>query len=89
MREKHTARLQKGKCTILNGYIFNDLIAELERVSDHCSNIGIVIAELEDNAMDVHEMSDAIKQEHVHHFEEYFNEFQLKYLKKKDEVLEA
>ena len=89
MREKHTARLQKGKCTILNGYIFNDLIAELERVSDHCSNIGIVIAELEDNAMDVHEMSDAIKQEHVHHFEEYFNEFQLKYLKKKDEGLEA
>ena len=89
MREKHTARLQKGKCTILNGYIFNDLIAELERVSDHCSNIGIVIAELEDNAMDVHEMSDAIKQEHVHHFEEYFNEFQLKYLKKKEEVLEA
>ena len=86
MREKHTARLQKGKCTILNGYIFNDLIAELERVSDHCSNIGIVIAELEDNAMDVHEMSDAIKQAHVHHFEEYFNEFQLKYLKKHEEV---
>ena len=89
MREKHTARLQKGKCTILNGYIFNDLIAELERVSDHCSNIGIVIAELEDNALDVHELSDAIKQEHVHHFEEYFNEFQSKYLKKKDEVPEA
>lgn len=86
MREKHTARLQKGLCTILNGYIFNDLIADLERVSDHCSNIGIVIAELEDNAMDVHEMSDAIKQEHVHNFEEYFNEFQTKYLRRNEEV---
>ena len=87
MREKHTARLQKGKCTILNGYIFNDLIAELERVSDHCSNIGIVIAELEDNAMDVHEMSDAIKQEHVHHFEQYYEEFQTKYIRKMEDAL--
>ena len=87
MREKHTARLQKGKCTILNGYIFNDLIAELERVSDHCSNIGIVIAELEDNALDVHEMSDALKQEHVHHFEQYYEEFQTKYIRKKEEAL--
>ncbi len=85
MREKHTERLQKGKCTILNGYIFNDLVADLERVSDHCSNIGLVIAELEDNAMDVHEMGDAIKLEHAHHFEEYFNEFQMKYLKKREE----
>ena len=39
MREKHTARLQKGKCTIGQGYVFNDLIADFERVSDHCSNI--------------------------------------------------
>ena len=80
MRERHTARLQKGKCTIGNGYVFNDLIADFERVSDHCSNIAIVIVELEDNAMDVHELSGAIKQDHTHHFEEYFAEFQAKYL---------
>ena len=58
MRERHTARLQKGKCTIGNGYVFNDLISDFERVSDHCSNIAIVQVELEDNALDVHEMSD-------------------------------
>ena len=80
MRERHTARLQKGKCTIGTGYVFNDLIADFERVSDHCSNIAIVIVELEDNAMDVHELSGAIKQDHTHHFEEYFAEFQAKYL---------
>ena len=80
MRERHTARLQKGKCTIGNGYVFNDLIADFERVSDHCSNIAIVIVELEDNAMDVHELSGSIKQEHTHHFEEYFAQYQEKYL---------
>ena len=59
---------------------------EQTTISYHCSNIGLVIAELEDNAMDVHEMGDAIKLEHAHHFEEYFNEFQMQYLKKREEL---
>ena len=85
MREKHTARLQKGKCTIGNGYVFNDLISDLERVSDHCSNIAIVQVELEDNALDVHEMSDALKQAHVHQFDRYYEEYAERYLKRKDD----
>ena len=84
MREKHTARLQKGKCTIGNGYVFNDLISDFERVSDHCSNIAIVQVELEDNALDVHEMSEAMKQAHTHEFDMYFEEFSNRYLKKKE-----
>ena len=80
MREKHTARLQKGECTIMNGYVFNDLIADFERISDHCSNIGLVIAELTEDSLDLHEMSDQLKQEHPHHFEEYYNEFAARYL---------
>ena len=87
MKERHTARLQKGKCTIINGYIFNDLIADIERVSDHCSNIAIVIVELLDNALDVHELSETIRQDHPHHFEEYYDEYANKYLKKKDEAI--
>ena len=80
MREKHTVRLQMGKCTIGNGYVFNDLIADFERVSDHCSNIGLVLAELTEDALDVHEKSDQMKQEHPHHFETYYEEFSQKYL---------
>ena len=85
MREWHTLRLQKGKCTIGNGYVFNDLIADFERVSDHCSNIAIVILELADNAMAVHEMSESIHRNHTHHFEEYFNEYADKYLARNGE----
>ena len=87
MRERHTMRLQKGKCTIVNGYVFNDLVSDFERVSDHCSNIAIVLVELMDNALDVHEMSEVMHQEHPHHFEEYFNTFAAKYIKKKDQDL--
>ena len=86
MREKHTARLQKGKCTISNGYVFNDLIADFERVSDHCSNIAIVQVELDDNALDVHEMSDTLQHQHTHQFDMYFEEYSKRYnIRKKDD----
>ena len=85
MREKHTARLQKGKCTIGQGYVFNDLIADFERVSDHCSNIAIVIVDLASNSLDVHELSEAMHEGHAERYERYFDDFSRKYLKKKDE----
>ena len=87
MRQRHAARLQKGKCTFANGYVFNDLIADMERVADHCSNISIVLLELQEDAMDVHELSGQLRQTHPHHFEEYFEEYQLRYLPNKKEEL--
>ena len=84
MREKHTARLQKGKCTISQGYVFNDLVGDFERVSDHCSNISIVIVDLMGNSLDVHELSETMHADHPQHYEEYYEEFSAKYMKKKD-----
>ena len=84
MREKHTARLQKGKCTIGQGYVFNDLIGDFERVSDHCSNIANVIVDLMGNSLDVHELSEAMHEGHPDRYDEYYEEFEAKYLKKKD-----
>ena len=85
MRERHASRLQKGKCTFTNGYIFNDLICDFERVADHCSNIGIVLVELREDALAVHEMSDLIRQAHPHHFEEYYAEYEDRYLPRKEQ----
>ena len=84
MREKHTVRLQKGKCTIVQGYIFNDLIADFERVSDHCSNIAIVIVDLMSNSLEVHELSEAMHEGHQARYDEYYEAFYGKYLKKKE-----
>ena len=84
MREKHTIRLQKGKCTIGQGYVFNDLIGDFERVSDHCSNIAIVIVDLMGNSLDVHELSESMHEGHPDRYDEYYEEFSAKYMKKKD-----
>ena len=85
MREKHTARLQKGKCTISQGYVFNDLVSDFERVSDHCSNIAIVIVDLISNSLDVHELSESMHEGHQQRYDEYYEEFRQKYMKKKDD----
>ena len=89
MREWHTARLQKGKCTIGNGYVFNDLISDYERVSDHCSNIAIVLVDLLDNSLDVHELSESIQQDESRHFDEYYEEYAAIYLNKKDDFKDS
>ena len=68
----------------MQGYIFNDLIADFERVSDHCSNIAIVIVELMSNALDVHELTESIREQHPHQYEEFYDEYLRKYMKKKD-----
>ena len=81
MKEKHTQRLQKGKCTIAQGYVFNDLIADFERVGDHCSNIAIVIVDLVRDSLDVHELSEEIREDRSPQYEQYYEEFGMKYLK--------
>ena len=65
--------------------MFNDLIADFERVSDHCSNIAIVIVDLTSNSLDVHELSESLHEERPDRYEEYYDEFSRRYLKKKDE----
>ena len=46
LKLRHVERLQKGLCTIANGFVFNDLFTNYERVSDHCSNIAVAMIEL-------------------------------------------
>ena len=55
IRARHIRRLQNGECTVQLGFILSDLLTNLERVSDHCSNIAVcVIEEREDHAEQRH-----------------------------------
>ncbi len=55
IKENHIKRLQKGKCTIEMGFILEDVLTGLERVSDHCSNIAVEMITIYDNAYNTHE----------------------------------
>ena len=45
IRMRHIRRLQAGECTIQLGFVLTDLLTNMERVSDHCSNIAVSIVE--------------------------------------------
>lgn len=53
-KRRHVERLQQGRCTIQQGFVFNDVLAGIERVGDHCSNIAVAMMELEEDAFDTH-----------------------------------
>ena len=75
----HVDRLQKGQCTLHQGFVFNDLITSFERISDHCSNIAVAMIELESDSFDTHEYLNSLKQMKEDSFARYFEEFQQKY----------
>ena len=52
MRTNHIQRLQKGNCSMEGGCIWSDLLTNLERTSDHCSNIAVSI--IDNSDMNVH-----------------------------------
>lgn len=54
MKNRHISRLQKNDCTIEQGFIFTDLLTNLERVSDHCSNIAVCMIQLNKNSLNNH-----------------------------------
>ena len=54
LKAAHVHRVQSGECTLELGFIFNDLLNNLERVSAHCSNIAITILEFQDSQLKSH-----------------------------------
>lgn len=61
LRNRHILRLQKGECTIELGFVWSDLLTDLERVADHCSNIAGCIIEMSHDSLGVHEYLDNVK----------------------------
>lgn len=61
IKSKHIKRLQEGRCTIELGFILSDLLTDLERVSDHCSNIAGLVIEMAHSEMDIHKYLKKVK----------------------------
>ena len=79
MKLHHIDRLQKGICTLNHGFVFNDLLTNLERISDHCSNIAVALIELESDSFDTHEYINSLIEVRSHCFDEYYEEYSKKF----------
>ncbi len=63
LRMRHIHRLQSGTCTIQLGFVYNDLLTNLERISDHCSNIAVSVLEEQNENLDRHTYINDLKDE--------------------------
>lgn len=79
MRDGHITRLKNGECSIEAGFVWADLITNLERTSDHCSNIAVCVIDAAENNMNVHESLRNMKKDNSY-FDEQFAAYTEKYL---------
>ena len=75
MKLNHVERLQHGVCTISQGFVFNDIVTNCERVSDHCSNIAVAMIELSGDAFQTHKYVHALQEKETPEFKEAYEEF--------------
>jgi len=78
IKSRHIARLQSGGCSIELGFILSDVLNNLERVSDHCSNIAVAVIELSHSSFDTHRYLNGIRSDNET-YKEAFREFSHKY----------
>ena len=71
----HIDRLQQGICTINQGFVFNDIITNCERASDHCSNIAAAMIELHSEAFRTHSYTHAVREQDTPEFREAYAEY--------------
>ena len=78
LKNRHIRRLQNDECTVELGYIFQDVLTNLERISDHCSNIAGCLIETDEKTNihaylhDVKENDENFRKEYRSYAEEYF-----------------
>ena len=56
LRTRHILRMQEGKCSIEVGFVWSDMLTNLERVSDHCSNIAGCVIDTAQHNLNMHEL---------------------------------
>ena len=61
LRSRHILRLQEGKCGMEAGFVWADLLTDLERIADHCSNIASCVVQMQKSRLDIHGYLDAVR----------------------------
>lgn len=79
-KNKHIERLQKGECTIELGFMLSEVLNDIERVSDHCSNVAVSLIQINQSSFERHEYLHNIKTTGEELFKQLFEEYKEKYI---------
>lgn len=81
LKNKHIDRLQAGRCTIASGISFIELLTNLERISDHCSNIAIYAIKSAEQSpdFDSHELKKSLHASENEVYNRFYTQYSEKY----------
>lgn len=79
LKMRHISRVQSGNCTLNQGFVFNDLLTNYERIADYCSNIAVAMIELQTAEFDTHEYLNTLKKADDSDFNRFYTDYKLKY----------
>ena len=71
MRTRHILRMQQGNCSIEVGFVWSDMLTDLERTSDHCSNVAGCIIDTAQHNLNLHETLNLTKTKDADFKEKY------------------
>ena len=86
-KNNHIERLQKGECTIELGFMLTEVLNNIERVSDHCSNVAVCIIQIEQSAFDRHQYLNTLKNSGEEEFKSNFEFYKDKYITQQGIIL--
>lgn len=77
--KRHRKRLRKGKCSVDTGLIFADIIVDLERIGDHCSNIALSVIQDQNDMIEPHEYMEKLNKKDNKTFAMQYAKYKEKY----------
>ena len=79
IKTAHIERLRKQECTMEMGFVLSDMLTNLERISDHCSNIAVCMIEVSHHSFDMHEYINNLKRENSLEYDKLYEFYENKY----------
>ena len=74
LRDRHIDRLQRGVCSTTLGFVYTDILTDLERISDHCSNIAMCVLQMRQSSFETHSYEAELKRSDAY-FAELYGEY--------------
>ncbi len=79
LKSRHITRLRNGKCELKQGFAFNNILTDFERIGAHCSNVAIALLESEAEDFDTHEYQKSIREMNNRMYRELYEAYEMKY----------
>ena len=79
LKAHHIERVSRQECKLEHGFVFNDMLTDYERISDHCSNVALDVIESRTGDVQSHEYIQSLDPSHNEFFLSSFNEYKARF----------